>query len=162
MQYIDFHTWLRGNILLKAERMTMANSIELRSPFLDLEVFRVASGIPSSLKIAKGTTKYILRKAIEGFVPEYIILRKKLGFPVPIRLWLKDELYEWAKDLIRESETEDYLHKTYFIDLLEKHRKGEGDFSRKIWTALMFCLWHGVFVEKKYAITGEKNLAADY
>lgn len=157
MQYVDFHTWLRGDILLKADRMTMAHSLELRLPFLDLGVFRVASRIPASLKIAKGTTKFILRKAAAGIVPEHVISRKKLGFPVPIRLWLKDELYDWAKNLILESETEEYLHKKYFLELLEKHRVGEGDFSRNIWTALMFFLWHGVFVEKKYEILREES-----
>lgn len=89
MQYIDIHTWLRGDILLKADRVTMANSLELRVPFLDKEVFRVASGIPVELKIANGTTKSILREAAKGIIPEHVLDRKKLGFPVPIRHWLK-------------------------------------------------------------------------
>jgi len=93
MQYIDIHTWLRGDILLKADKMTMAHSLELRVPFLDKKVFEVASGIPTNFKTAHGTTKYILRKAAEGIIPEHVLNRKKLGFPVPIRHWLKDEMH---------------------------------------------------------------------
>ncbi|MBU8791852.1 asparagine synthase (glutamine-hydrolyzing) [Oceanobacillus caeni] len=150
MQYIDIHTWLRGDILLKADRVTMANSLELRVPFLDKEVFRVASGIPVDLKIANGTTKSILREAAKGIIPEHVLDRKKLGFPVPIRHWLKKELNGWAKQLIAESETDYLLNKKYVLDLLDSHCKGNGDYSRKIWTVLMFMLWHQIFVEHKY------------
>ncbi|SDM12257.1 asparagine synthase (glutamine-hydrolyzing) [Sediminibacillus halophilus] len=151
MQYIDIHTWLRGDILLKADKMTMAHSLELRVPFLDKEVFRVASEIPVDLKIANGTTKSILREASRGIVPDHVLDRKKLGFPVPIRHWLKDELYDWAKNLIAESETDHLLHKDYIENLLEDHCQGKGDYSRKIWTVLMFMLWHQTYVERKYS-----------
>ncbi|TCT17512.1 asparagine synthase (glutamine-hydrolysing) [Melghiribacillus thermohalophilus] len=150
MQYIDIHTWLRGDILLKADKMTMAHSLELRVPFLDKEVFRVAREIPVSEKITNGTTKWILREAARGIVPDHVIDRKKLGFPVPIRHWLKKELYDWAKNLIAESQTEEYLNKQFVLQLLESHALGKGDYSRKIWTVLMFMLWHQVFVEKKF------------
>lgn len=93
MQNIDIHTWLRGDILLKADKMTMAHSLELRVPFLDKIVFEVASKIVTDQKIANNTTKYVLRKAAVGIVPDHVVNRKKLGFPVPIRHWLKDELY---------------------------------------------------------------------
>ncbi|MCY7915925.1 asparagine synthetase B family protein, partial [Bacillus haynesii] len=85
MQYVDIHTWMRGDILLKADKMTMANSLELRVPFLDKVVFEAASKIPEELKTKNGTTKYLLRKAAEGIVPDHVLNRKKLGFPVPIR-----------------------------------------------------------------------------
>ncbi|MFD2208184.1 asparagine synthase (glutamine-hydrolyzing) [Virgibacillus halophilus] len=150
MQYVDIHTWMRGDILLKADRTTMANSLELRVPFLDKEVFRVASEIPVDLKIANGTTKSILREASRGIIPDHILDRKKLGFPVPIRHWLKRELNGWAKQLIHESDTDHLLHKDYVLDLLEAHCQGKGDYSRKIWTVLMFMLWHQIFVEKKF------------
>ncbi|RYG74547.1 asparagine synthase (glutamine-hydrolyzing) [Lentibacillus lipolyticus] len=150
MQYIDIHTWMRGDILLKADRTTMANSLELRVPFLDKEVFRVASALPPELKIANGTTKSILREASRGIIPDHVLDRKKLGFPVPIRHWLKNELHDWAKNLIRESETDHLLHKSYILDLLDAHCQGKGDYSRKIWTVLMFMLWHQIFVEKKF------------
>lgn len=150
MQYVDIHTWMRGDILLKADRTTMANSLELRVPFLDKEVFRVASEIPVDLKIANGTTKSILREASRGIIPDHVLDRKKLGFPVPIRHWLKNELNSWAKQLIHDSDTGHLLHKDYVLDLLEAHCQGKGDYSRKIWTVLMFMLWHQIFVEKKF------------
>jgi asparagine synthase (glutamine-hydrolysing) len=162
MQYIDIHTWLRGDILLKADKMTMAHSLELRVPFLDKEVFDVASKIPANLKIANGTTKYILRKAVEGIVPEHVLNRKKLGFPVPIRHWLKDEMNDWAKKIIHESNTEHLINKTYLLKILEDHCQGKMDNSRKIWTVLMFMIWHQVYVEEKYSfqsdIQGVKTL----
>ncbi|SHQ05253.1 asparagine synthase, glutamine-hydrolyzing [Mycobacteroides abscessus subsp. abscessus] len=155
MQYIDIHTWMRGDILLKADKMTMAHSLELRVPFLDKAVFEVASKIPTSLKTANGTTKYVLRKAAEGIVPEHVLNRKKLGFPVPIRHWLKAEMNEWAKTIIRESDTDYLLNKKYVLQLLEDHCQGKADNSRKIWTVLMFMVWHQVYVEKKYSFEKE-------
>ncbi len=155
MQYIDIHTWMRGDILLKADKMTMAHSLELRVPFLDKAVFEIASKIPTSLKTANGTTKYVLRKAAEGIVPEHVLNRKKLGFPVPIRHWLKAEMNEWAKTIIRESDTDYLLNKTYVLQLLEDHCQGKADNSRKIWTVLMFMVWHQIYVEKKYSFEKE-------
>jgi asparagine synthase (glutamine-hydrolysing) len=155
MQYIDIHTWMRGDILLKADKMTMAHSLELRVPFLDKAVFDVASQIPTSLKTANGTTKYILRKAAEGIVPDHVLNRKKLGFPVPIRHWLKDEMNDWAKTIIRESDTDHLINKPYLLGLLEDHCQGKADNSRKIWTVLMFMVWHQVYVEKKYSFEKE-------
>ncbi len=150
MQYIDIHTWLRGDILVKADKMTMAHSLELRVPFLDKEVFEVASKIDPSMKIANNTTKYILREAMRGIVPDHVLYRKKLGFPVPIRHWLKNELYVWANQLIHESETGHLINKEYVQQLLKAHRDGKGDYSRKIWTVLIFMIWHQIAIEKKY------------
>ena len=155
MQYIDIHTWMRGDILLKADRVTMAHSLELRVPFLDKEVFQVASKIPTSLKTANGTTKYALRKAAEGIVPDHVLNRRKLGFPVPIRHWLKDEMNDWAKKIIRESNTDHLIHKDYVLNLLDQHCQGKADNSRKIWTVLMFMVWHQVYVEDKYSFGKE-------
>ncbi|NPC93819.1 asparagine synthase (glutamine-hydrolyzing) [Bacillus sp. WMMC1349] len=150
MQYVDIHTWLRGDILLKADKMTMANSLELRVPFLDKVVFDVASKIPEELKTKNGTTKYLLRKAAEGIVPDHVLNRKKLGFPVPIRHWLKNEMHDWAVNIIKESDTDAYIHKEYVLQLLEDHCANKADNSRKIWTVLIFMIWHSIFVEKRY------------
>jgi asparagine synthase (glutamine-hydrolysing) len=150
MQFIDIHTWMRGDILLKADKMTMAHSLELRVPFLDKAVFEIASKIPTSLKTANGTTKYILRKAAEGIVPDHVLDRKKLGFPVPIRHWLKNEMNDWAKKIIRESNTDHLINKAYLLKLLEDHCQNKADNSRKIWTVLMFMVWHQIYVEKVY------------
>ncbi|PGM57159.1 asparagine synthase (glutamine-hydrolyzing) [Bacillus cereus] len=150
MQYIDMYTWLRGDILLKADKMSTAHSLELRVPFLDKEVFDVASKIPTELKIANRTTKAILREVVRGIVPDHVLDRKKLGFPVPIRHWLKDEMYDWALNIIKESKTEHLIDKQYVLNLLEAHCTDKGDHSRKIWTVLAFMVWHQIYIEHKY------------
>lgn len=147
MQYVDIHTWLRGDILAKADRMSMANSIELRVPFLDQQVFSVARNLMTETKISRKNTKIILREAVKEIVPQHIYKRKKLGFPVPIRYWLKNEWYDWTLKTIKESETDYLFNKTYIYDLLEKHCLGKEDNSRKLWTILTFMIWHQVFIE---------------
>ena len=107
MQHVDLFTWLRGDILVKADKMTMANSLELRVPFLDPEVFRVAAGLPPSQKVTKGTTKLALRRAMEGIVPPHVLHRRKLGFPVPIRHWLGEEMCGSARGIIRAAQADD-------------------------------------------------------
>lgn len=149
MQMVDIETWLRGDILVKADRMTMAHSLELRVPFLDRDVFEVARTLPTALKTGKGTTKYAFREAMRGIVPDSILYRKKLGFPVPIRVWLKNELYDYVRDTVRESATEPYINKSYVYKLLEDHRSGAADNSRKIWTILIFMIWHRLYVENR-------------
>lgn len=150
MQHLDLFTWMRGDILVKADKINMANSLELRVPFLDKEVFKVAESIPYDLKISHGTTKYALRKAMEQIVPAHVLHRKKLGFPVPMRHWLAgDELYGWAQDTINESETEDIFNKKEVLEMLKEHRDGVSDHSRRLWTVLSFMIWHGIFVEKR-------------
>ena len=149
MQHIDLYTWLRGDILVKADKMTMANSLELRVPFLDNEVFKVAEALPFDEKISHGTTKYALRKALEQIVPPHVLHRKKLGFPVPIRHWLAGpEMYDWARETIEKSQTEYLLNKQPILDMLDEHRAGTVDNSRRLWTLLMFMIWHAIFVEK--------------
>lgn len=150
MQNIDIHTWLKGDILLKADKMSMANSLEVRVPFLDKHVFNIASKVCSHQKVRNGTTKYILRKAAEGIVPEHVWSRKKLGFPVPIRHWLKAELYDWAIQLIHNSPTDYIFNKQEILKLLDNHVQNKMDNSRKLWTILIFMVWHQIYVEHLY------------
>ena len=147
MQHIDLYTWLRGDILTKADKVTMANSLELRVPFLDAEVFKVAASIPRDEKLAGGTTKYALRKALAKIIPAHVLNRRKLGFPVPIRQWLRHEMYDWARGIIADSKTGELLDKNAVLALLEEHRSGQFDRSRQLWALLLFMLWHGIFVE---------------
>src|SRR6266536_3455473 len=149
MQYVDLFTWLRGDILVKADKMTMANSLELRVPFLDTEVFAVGSSVPTDLKITKETTKYALRQALAQIVPAHVLSRPKLGFPVPIRHWLKDVMYEWARAIITESQADELIDRDAVLRLLDAHRAGPHDYSRKIWTLLVCLTWHGIFVEER-------------
>lgn len=148
MQYVDINTWLKGDILAKSYRMTKAHSLELRVPFLDKRVFDLASELTLKDKIKGATTKYILRETFSDILPKNVLRRKKLGYPVPIRFWLKDEIYDWAVNTVKESNTEEYINKTEVIKLIEEHRKGPLDKSREIWTILTFMIWHNVFIEK--------------
>src|SRR4029453_34839 len=105
MQYVDLYTWLRGDILVKADRMSMAHSLELRVPFLDREGFDIAATVPVDLKPPPKTaeTKFALRRALDGVVPPAIVNRKKLGFPTPTRVWLKSEMYDWGSDVLHRN-----------------------------------------------------------
>ena len=150
MQHIDLFTWLRGDILVKADKMTMANSLELRVPFLDSEVFAVASRLPVDAKITRTTTKYALRRALEPIVPPHVLNRPKLGFPVPIRHWLRaGPLLEWAHETIDASATDYLIDRAAVRRMLDEHRSGVADHSRRLWTVLIFMLWHAIFVEHR-------------
>ncbi|HLU45725.1 MAG TPA: asparagine synthase (glutamine-hydrolyzing) [Natronosporangium sp.] len=150
MQYVDLYTWLRGDILVKADRMSMAHSLEVRVPFLDKEVFEVAATIPVELKLPprSSETKFALRRALEGVVPPEIVNRKKLGFPTPTRVWLAGEMYDWAHHILSTSGADELLDLGYVRGLLEAHKRGEADHSRKVWTVLVFCIWYAIFVER--------------
>lgn len=152
MQYIDLYTWLQGDILQKADKMSMAASIELRVPFLDKEVLEVASNLALEQKISKDNTKVLLREAFKDIVPEHISYKKKLGFPTPIRVWLKDELGSIVKETIKNADVDEFINKEYAFKLLDEHIKGTKDNSRKIWTIYSFCLWYEVFISKKHII----------
>jgi len=148
MQLIDINLWLNGDLLLNADRTTMIHGLELRTPFLDKKIFEIARKIPANLRVAHGTTKYMLRQAVKDILPKTVVTRKKLGFPVPIRIWLKNEMYDWAKNMISESQTDYLFHKNMIFDLLEEHCIGKRDNSRKIWTVLSFMQWHKLFIEE--------------
>ena len=148
MQHIDLFTWLRGDILVKADKMTMANSLELRVPFLDPEVVAVASRLPFDQKITRTTTKYALRRALEPIVPAHVLNRAKLGFPVPIRHWLRaGELMDWAYGMVDTSQAGQFVDIEAVRAMLDEHRTGVSDHSRRLWTVLIFMLWHAIFVE---------------
>ncbi|OBB59387.1 asparagine synthase (glutamine-hydrolyzing) [Mycobacterium sp. 852013-51886_SCH5428379] len=148
MQHVDLFTWLRGDILVKADKMTMANSLELRVPFLDPEVFAVAARLPLDQKITRSTTKYALRRALEPVIPPHVLHRPKLGFPVPIRHWLRaGELLDWAYATVASSHTGDLIDLQAVRRMLDEHRTGESDHSRRLWTVLIFMLWHAIFVD---------------
>lgn len=143
MQFLDVHLWLTGDILLKADKMSMAHSLELRVPFLDKEVAKIASRLPTKFRVNKQFTKYALRLAAKKKINEDVANKKKLGFPVPIRIWLKEENYY---KIVRESFLSDnsnlFFHKEWLLRLLDDHYRGKKDNSRKIWTIYMFLLWY--------------------
>ncbi|WP_054742731.1 asparagine synthase (glutamine-hydrolyzing) [Cellulosilyticum ruminicola] len=143
MQYLDMHMWLAGDILLKADKMSMAHSLEVRVPFLDKKVFEVASKIPTKYRVNKENTKYAMRLAAKRNLPQSVANKKKLGFPVPIRVWLKeDKYYNIIKDAFTSEVANKYFHTESLVTLLDAHRAGKTDNSRKIWTVFMFLTWY--------------------
>lgn len=149
MQYIDMNLWMPGDILMKADKMTMAHSLELRVPFLDKELFELARRISVDNRIAGGTTKYVFRKAMEGIIPDNILNRPKLGFPVPLRDWLKGAHGGRILEEIRGSGIDSYVHMGEVERLVRQHREGTQDNARKLWVIYMFALWHATYVQEQ-------------
>ena len=148
MQYIDFNFWLIYDILLKADKMSMANSLEVRVPYLDREVIEYASKLPSKYKIVGNETKYAFRKVAKEELADKVADKKKLGFPVPIREWLKeDDVYQEVKNIFLESEY--FFKPKKIIKLLDDHRAGKRDNSRKIWTIYTFLVWYQEYFIKR-------------
>ncbi len=150
MQHCDMNTWLRSDILVKGDRLSMANSLEARVPFLDKEVFKAASLLCDKDKTKKHTTKYILRDVFSDILNKETIVRPKLGYPVPVRVWLKDELYDWASDIIRNSTAGDYINSAEALKLLEDHRRGKADLYHEIWVILTFITWYKLYIDSGY------------
>ncbi|MBS7263177.1 MAG: asparagine synthase (glutamine-hydrolyzing) [Eubacteriales bacterium] len=143
MQFVDIHTWLAGDILLKADRMSMAHSLELRVPFMDKEVFKVASSLKTEFRTNKTSTKYAMRLAARRHIPEEVSRRRKLGFPVPVRIWLRDEkYYNIVKAAFEREPMRELFNTDYLLKLLSDHYKGKRDNSRKIWNVYMFTVWY--------------------
>lgn len=155
MQEIDLRHWLAGDILLKADRMSMAHSLELRVPFLDREVFALTRRLPGRQKQRFGKTKRALRLAAAGYLPEDAASRPKLGFPVPLRLWfLEPYAREKLMDAFRSEAAEKYFCQDELMRLLEEHGQGRCDNSRKLWTIYTFCVWYSIYF---YAETDKIN-----
>lgn len=160
MQYLDLHMWMTGDILLKADKMSMANSLEVRVPFLDKEVMALAQRIPTRYRVTrkaeaegmKYTTKYAMRMAAKKDTPPQTAktaVKKKLGFPVPIRVWLKEDgYYNTVKTAFTGAAALKYFNTDKLVKLLDDHRAGKGDYSRKIWTVYMFLVWYDVYFGK--------------
>jgi len=149
MQYLDLHLWMVGDILLKADKMSMAHSLEVRTPLLDKEVFRVACRLPVAHKVTRDGTKLAFRAAAAKHIPHEAAERRKLGFPVPVRLWLREEkYYEKVKAYFTGEVAHKYFHTEELVKLLDAHFKSEKDNSRRIWTVFMFLLWHEVYFDK--------------
>lgn len=149
MQYLDLHLWMTGDILLKADKMSMAHSLELRVPFLDKEVMVLAEKIPAKHRVTPENTKYAMRIAALKACPPQTANKKKLGFPVPIRVWLKeDKYYNIVKEKFTSPEAQQYFNTDMLVGLLDDHRAGKYDYSRKIWTVFSFLVWYDVYFKE--------------
>lgn len=146
MQYLDLNMWMTGDILLKADKMSMANSLELRVPFLDRYVMALAERIPKKYRVTKENTKFAMRKAALAACPPLTANKKKLGFPVPIRVWLKeDEYYNKVRTMFESDRAQKFFNTEKLVELMDQHRAGKYDNSRKIWTVYTFLVWHEVY-----------------
>ncbi len=149
MQYLDINMWMVGDILLKADRMSMANSLELRVPFLDKEVFKVASSLPTKLRCNKHNTKYAMRKAAVRHMPEATAEKEKLGFPVPTRVWLRDEkYYNVVKTKFKGKTAEKFFNTDVLVSWLDSHFSGKEDNSRRVWTIYVFLVWYDIYFDE--------------
>lgn len=148
MQHLDINLWMVGDILLKADRMSMANSLELRVPFLDKELFKVARTLPNKLKVNNENTKFALRRAALKHLPQLTANKKKLGFPVPTRVWLRQEkYYNIVKEMFCSESAEEFFNVDVLLRYLDEHFQNKADNSRKIWTTYVFLVWYNVYFD---------------
>lgn len=145
-QYLDMHLWLPGDILLKADKMSMAHSLELRVPFLDKHVMEQAEKIPAAFKVNEIDTKYVLRQAANKTLPDAWANRKKAGFPTPIRHWLRDDTFrDHVKRYFDEPYANDFFDTAALHTMLDDHYAGRANNGRKIWTVFTFLVWYERF-----------------
>jgi len=150
MQYLDMHLWLPSDILLKADKMSMAHSLELRVPFLDKEVMRLASSLPTDQRVNPIDTKYALRKAALDILPEEWANRPKLGFPVPIRYWMREEkYYKRIQDMFKSPAAGQFFDQDLILTYLDAHYKEEANYARYIWTVYVFLVWYDQYFVKR-------------
>ena len=150
LQWVDMHTWMLYDILLKADRMSMANSLELRVPFLDRKVFELASHIPTKCKVNANQTKIAMRGAAEKTIPAKTADKKKLGFPVPVRAWLRDEQYAGVvRKAFNTPAAEQFFRTKELNAMLDQHISGKRDNWRQIWCIFMFLVWYDEYFVKR-------------
>ena len=150
MQYTDLHLWMVGDILLKADKMSMANSLELRVPFLDKEVFEVARHIPVECRADAEHTKMALRGAAARSIPEKTADKKKLGFPVPVRAWLREEKYAAiVREKFQSESAEKFFNTRELTRMLDQHMSEKRDNWRQIWCVFMFLTWYEEYFVKR-------------
>lgn len=147
--YVDTKTWLVDDLLLKADKMTMGASIELRVPFLDHKFLEFAANLPSHFKIHNGHGKYVVKKSMENLLPQNIIYRKKMGFPVPINQWFSDLLHKKARDILLEKRClqRGYINRKYIEDILNQQINRQANHGRRIFSLLNLEMWHRFYID---------------
>jgi asparagine synthase (glutamine-hydrolysing) len=143
MLYLDFRMYLEDNLLVKIDRASMACSLELRTPFLDHRLIEYAAGLPSRLRVRRFTMKYILKKAVEKWLPHEIVHRQKRGFSVPIASWMRESLRPLVEETLNTEKLgrEGLFNPAFVWRLLEEHWRGAADHRKTLWTLLCFQLW---------------------
>ena len=146
LQYVDMQTWMLYDILQKADRMSMANSLELRVPFLDRKMLELAATLPTRYRVDGNVTKVALRGAALRQLPERTANKKKLGFPVPLNDWLRqDKYYRMVKDAFEGNIAAQFFNQEAILKLLEDHKAGISLNMKKIWSLYTFILWYEQF-----------------
>ena len=144
--YLDMHLWLPNDILLKADKMTMAHSLELRVPYLDRKVWSYARTLPSNLLIDDHQTKTVFRKSSDKVLPEEWVKRKKKGFPVPIRQWLWEEKYASRfREMFEQPFAKEFFHTEILLQWLKDHQEKKANNQRKLYTVYAFLLWYKAY-----------------
>lgn len=150
MEFCDLNLWMVGDILLKADKMSMANSLELRVPFLDKKVFELARRIPTECKVNAGQTKIAMRGAAEKTIPARTADKKKLGFPVPVRAWLRNEKYAGiVREAFNAPAAAEFFNVTELNRMLDQHLSGKRDNWRQIWCVFIFLVWYDEYFVKR-------------
>jgi asparagine synthase (glutamine-hydrolysing) len=149
--YLDVKTYLADDLLFMADKMSMANSLELREPFCDYRLMEFSASIPFALKIKGMNLKYLLKKTTANLLPQEIVSRKKHGFMIPIARWLKDELKDWTSDLLSEANIKKrgYFNYEYIRWMLREHYQGKQNLDDQIWALLILEIWHQIYLDKK-------------
>jgi asparagine synthase (glutamine-hydrolysing) len=154
MLYVDSKVWLPDDLLLKADKMTMANALELRVPFLDHKLVEFAAQLPQDMKLKGGTGKVLLRRIMKNVLPASILHRSKKGFPVPTMSWLRGPLKEFTREtlLAQGSACHNYFDPEVLREIVDRHEAG-ADRQQEIWTLLVFEQWHRAFVQARQAVS---------
>ena len=149
MSYVDLKSWLPDDLLIKADKMTMAASVELRVPFLDHKLIEFCLSLPDEMRLNGNIGKYLLKRTAERWLPKSIIYRKKQGFPVPISQWFRDKLYDRVAEVLLDTRTlnRGYFRPEYVREILARHRAGQGDYSRRLLSLVILETWHRTFVD---------------
>jgi len=149
MQYFDSKFYLPDDILVKVDRMSMANSLETRAPLLDYKVVEFAATIPAEMQFKDGSGKYILRKMASRFLPQNVFTKKKQGFAIPMNEWFQKELKDYAFDLLTSSRFDNrgYFNPGNIKYILNEHARGSRDYSMWIWSLIVFELWHQTYLD---------------
>ncbi len=164
LQYVDIKTWMIYDIILKADRMSMAHSLELRVPFLDKEVLELALTIPAKYRACEDKEKIALRHAAARHLPERVFNKPKLGFPSPLATWLREEkYYNQVKDAFLSPEAAEFFVPEKLMQLLDEHKSGTVSHMQKIWSFYSFIIWYREFFgeggrgECRYAAVSESD-----
>lgn len=147
--YLDLKLYLQDDLLVKTDRMSMANSLEIRVPFLDHTFVEYAATIPSSLKLKGLTTKHILKKAMAPYLPQEILTRKKIGFDIPLGVWIRNELKDFVSDVLSPTNLNKhgFFNQATVDNLLKEHLQGAHNRRQLLWPLIIFQFWYNQYME---------------